>query len=175
LLYEVFQSNILSHQTKQEGTKMKNTNYEIKAKQARQGWIDGTINGHTFQAKVYDEGSEFGINEGRVSKLWVRDEAGRQTIMNYERGWDVRPKTAAHRHLLAALLEYLAALPTLDFWEAIAEGQPTPTTVRMRSGFMAPALMKIDRDGWAKIYDEQTGRVYRRLDPIAVRDLLESK
>jgi hypothetical protein len=45
----------------------------------------------------------------------------------------------------------------------------------MASGYEADALMKIDRDGWAKIYDAQTGQIYRRLDPIAVRGLLESK
>ena len=102
---------------------MAKTIYEIKAKQNRGGWIEGTINGIRFQAKVYDEGSEFGINEGRVSKLWVRDENQRQTVLNYERGWDVRPNTAAEHRLLEALLGYLEALPTIETWEAIAEGQ----------------------------------------------------
>ena len=154
---------------------MKNTNYEIKARQTKAGWIEGTINGLKFNAKVFDEGSEFGINASRVSKLWVCNEATRQIVFGYERGWDKKPKTAAERHLLEALLAYLEALPTSEFWEEIAEGQPTPTTVRMRSGYEAPALMKIGSTGWAKIYDEQTGRVYKRLDPLAVRDLLEGK
>ena len=154
---------------------MKNTAYEIQAKKTRQGWINGTINGYAFQALLFDEGSEFGINEGRVSKLWVRDEARMQTIMNYERGWDIRPRAAAERRLLEALLEYLENLPTAETWEALAEGQPVPTKVRLRSGCEADALMKIDREGWAEIYDAQTGQVYRRLDPIAVRDLLENK
>jgi len=153
---------------------MKTKNHEIKARQTRQGWIDGTAGGYRFQAKIYDEGSEFGINESRVSKLWVKDEAQHQAIMNYERGWDVRPKTAAHRHLLEALLEYLEALPTADFWEEIAEGQPIPTWVRMRSGDEIPALMAIDCTGWAKVYDPQTRLVYKNLDPITVLDLLES-
>ena len=154
---------------------MAKTNYEIKAKQNRGNWIEGTINGARFHAKVYGEGSEFGINEGRVSKLWVRDEGKKQTILNYERGWDVRPKLAAERRLLEALLAYLEALPTIETWEALAESQPTPTKMRMRSGCEVDALMKIDSDGWAKIYDAQTGLVYKRLDPIAVRDMLESK
>ena len=149
--------------------------YEIRAKQARDGWIIGTVGGYSFQAKIYDEGSEFGIDEGRVSKLWVRDEATRQTVINYERGWDVQPKTAAHRHALDALLAYLAALPTAEFWEEIAQGQPTPTTVRMQSGYEVPALMKIDSDGYATIYDAQTNRVYKKLDPVAVRDLLDGR
>jgi len=154
---------------------MAKTNYEIKAKQNRGNWIEGTIDSLRFQAKVYDEGSEFGINEGRVSKLWVCNEAQRQIIMCYERGWDVRPKLAAERRLLEALLAYLEALPTIETWEALAESQPTPTKMRMRSGCEVDALMKIDSDGWAKIYDAQTGLVYKRLDPIAVRDMLESK
>jgi len=149
--------------------------YEIKAKQGWQNWITGMVGGYGFQAKIYDEGSELGIDGGRVSKLWVRDEATRLVAMNYERGWDVRPKTAAHRRLLTALLEYLAALPTTEMWEELAEGQPIPTTARMRSGFEAPALMKIDRDGYATIYDEQTGQVYKKLDPIAVRDFLDRR
>jgi len=154
---------------------MTKANHEIKARQTREDWIDGTIDGLRFQAKVYDEGSEFGINEGRVSKLWVRDEALRQTILNYERGWDIKPTKAAERRLLEALLEYLEALPTIETWEAIAEGQPTPTKVRVRSGALVDALMKIGSDGWAKIYDAQTGLTYKRLDPIAVRDMLEAK
>jgi len=154
---------------------MAKTTYEIKARQNRDCWIEGTIDGIRFQAKVYDEGSEFGINGARVSKLWVCNEAQRQIVMYYERGWEVKPKTAAGRRLLEALLAYLEALPTMDFWEELAEGKPTPVTVQMRSGYEAPALMKIDREGWAKIYDAQTGQVYKHLDPIAVRDLLEAQ
>ena len=45
----------------------------------------------------------------------------------------------------------------------------------MRSGYEVDALIKIDRDGWAKICDALSGQVYKRLDPIAVRDMLEAK
>jgi hypothetical protein len=154
---------------------MTKATYKIKAKQNREGWVEGTINGYRFHAKAYDEGSEFGLNQGRVSKLWIRDDAQAQTIANYERGWDVRPRKATDRRVLEALVEYLEALPTAETWEALAEGQPTPTQVRMKSGCLVDALMKIDATGWTKIYDAQSGQVYKRLDPIAVRDLLESK
>ena len=33
-------------------------------------WREGTIEGHHFQAAVYDEPSVYGINEGRISKLF---------------------------------------------------------------------------------------------------------
>ena len=45
--------------------------------------------GYSFSAKVYDRASGFGINNGRVSKLTVWRDG--QEIMNYDRGWDVRP------------------------------------------------------------------------------------
>lgn len=39
----------------------------IKVTQVSGNWQIGTIDGIKFNAKVYDEGSEFGINEGNVS------------------------------------------------------------------------------------------------------------
>lgn len=49
------------------------------------------------ECKVYDEGSVYGINEGRISKLYVRDEKSRKVLANYDRGWDIEPvdETAA--------------------------------------------------------------------------------
>ena len=38
-------------------------------------WREGMIEGYHFQAAVYDEPSVYGINEGRISKLMVWDEA----------------------------------------------------------------------------------------------------
>lgn len=46
-----------------------------------------------FWAKVYEEGSEFGINGGRISKLSIKLN-GKETC-NYERGWDIRPTDEA--------------------------------------------------------------------------------
>ena len=36
-------------------------------------WYTGTVDGCWFQAKVYDQPSTFGIHEGRISKLLLRD------------------------------------------------------------------------------------------------------
>jgi hypothetical protein len=47
---------------------------------------------YTYWAKVYDEGSIYGIDEGRISKLEVRDSADR-IVINYDRGWDLEPQT----------------------------------------------------------------------------------
>lgn len=61
-------------------------------------WKEGTI-GIPFKdggnkiahywAKVYDEGSEFGIDEGRISKLTIKIDG--KTVVNYDRGWDIEP------------------------------------------------------------------------------------
>ena len=51
--------------------------------------IDGTK--VEYWVKHYEEGSEFGINEGRISKLDCR--ADGEMILHYERGWDIEPQT----------------------------------------------------------------------------------
>ena len=59
----------------------------------REGTIGVPVNGETkiahYWAKVYDEGSEFGIDGGRISKLQIRIDG--VTVVNYDRGWDIRP------------------------------------------------------------------------------------
>ena len=53
-------------------------------------WSKGIINGYEYWVKHFAEGSEFGINGGRISKLAIRDQQGRW-LVNYDRGWDQRP------------------------------------------------------------------------------------
>lgn len=62
-------------------------------------WHEGTIgipiNGTTgtriahYWVKAYDEGSEFGINGGKISKRRITMDG--QTVVNYDRGWDIEP------------------------------------------------------------------------------------
>ncbi len=42
-----------------------------------------------FWAKVYDEGSIYGIDEGRISKLKITIDG--RTVVSYDRGWDIEP------------------------------------------------------------------------------------
>lgn len=43
--------------------------------------------------KCFDEpSSEYGIDGGRISKLWIKNTATDTVVANYDRGWDVRPK-----------------------------------------------------------------------------------
>ena len=43
---------------------------------------------YEYTAKVYETGSKFGINKGRISKLTINREG--IIVLNYDRGWDIR-------------------------------------------------------------------------------------
>lgn len=60
-------------------------------------WIQGRTNGFKWCMNHYEEGSIYGINGGKISKLWIQRERNEEIIVNYDRGWDVAPtkKTAA--------------------------------------------------------------------------------
>ena len=87
--------------------------YQITSRAKRDHWVDGTIESFRFQAKVFDEGSKYGIDGGRVSKLFVWDASigFGSCIVCYDRGWDVRPKGNEQQELLRALIKYLEVLP----------------------------------------------------------------
>lgn len=66
----------------------------------------GTVNDHPayrFSAKVFDRGSEFGIEDGRISKLHVwNNDTG---VFDYSRGWGDRPRTSEHFEVLLKQLD----------------------------------------------------------------------
>lgn len=73
-------------------------------------WKDGVFKGLTWSAKIFNEGSECGINGGRVSKLWVSNggEIGnRKVYLNYDRGWDIEPETEELKQWLDEFLQYV--------------------------------------------------------------------
>lgn len=64
-------------------------------------WVEGYEDNTFFQAKLYDEPSPFGIDGGRVSKLFISGGA------NYDRGWDYGSDHA----LVAPVVNYLESTP----------------------------------------------------------------
>lgn len=65
-------------------------------------WSEGTIGLNAFSesketrvahywVKHFEEGSEFGIDGGRISKLTIKIDG--RTVVNYDRGWDIEPET----------------------------------------------------------------------------------
>ena len=69
-------------------------------------WCKGEIGKFKFEAKLFDVGSTFGIDNGRISKLMIWDEKIRQkkknifkaAIVNYDRGWDIEPIKANKKY-----------------------------------------------------------------------------
>lgn len=83
----------------------------LDADRVESGWITASIAGLWCQAKVYDEGSSYGINGGRISKLtictsllWNPD----AVVFHYDRGDDVNNIDAKS---LKFILRELEALP----------------------------------------------------------------
>lgn len=55
-----------------------------------------------YWVKHFEEGSECGIDNGRISKLMIK--VGGQVTANYDRGWDIKSKDSATKRALAILL-----------------------------------------------------------------------
>ena len=51
-------------------------------------WLFGLVDDYPFFAKVCDEASGFGIDCGRVIKLYIASKQDAKEIASYERGWD---------------------------------------------------------------------------------------
>ena len=74
-------------------------------------WVTGTIAGHMFQALVFEdhpECKEYELETSRISKLWLRRQADRQVVANFDRGWDQEPETDAAREIVGFLAAGIA-------------------------------------------------------------------
>lgn len=71
-------------------------------------WVEGRVGNLTFEAKLYDEPSIFGIDKGRVSKLTIYNQCG-DWIVNYDRGWDISPNEYMDEY--QAVMELLDSSP----------------------------------------------------------------
>ena len=79
------------------------------------GWVTAIINGRWVQAKVYDEPSRFGINNGRVSKCVIGKTSTRDQNKNfldqmdyaYDRGLDFNNLSADDLNSIITQLEKL--------------------------------------------------------------------
>ena len=79
---------------------------EIKGRRSNSNWVHGTVtvddgSKFDFEAKVYDEPSQFGIETdrfsggGNISKLGVHRTGAMYDprVLSYERGWDEEEET----------------------------------------------------------------------------------
>lgn len=74
-------------------------------------WSEGIItspttgNRYKYWVKHYEEPSEaFGIDGGKISKLTIRKLNDGRDVVNYDRGWDVKPAGEV-RAVYAMILE----------------------------------------------------------------------
>lgn len=69
-------------------------------------WCESTLSvcGETYQyhMKQYEEGSAFGIDGGRISKLTMTRDG--KTVCRYDRGWDIKPSDPGAELALDILL-----------------------------------------------------------------------
>ncbi|MDD4291063.1 MAG: hypothetical protein PHX51_02330 [Clostridia bacterium] len=69
-------------------------------------WKKGSVrvNGivYLYWIKVYDVGSEFGIDGGKISKITMK--RGDKEVCNYDRGWDIQPTDANDKLALELIL-----------------------------------------------------------------------
>ncbi len=90
------------------GDSLKITKTEGRQLNASGTWVGGSIAGHTFQVLVFEdhaENEEYELGTSRISKLWLRRQADRQVVANFDRGWDQQPTTDDAR----AIVDFLAA------------------------------------------------------------------
>lgn len=67
-------------------------------------WYEGHVDGYYVHARVFDEPSKFGINDGRISALMVVPKQGdglSRALVNYDRGWDGGLPKAPYRSVVA--------------------------------------------------------------------------
>jgi len=96
---------------------------DIKFIEFRKGenWVRGNVNKgeYTFSAKLFDQGSIFGIKEGRVSKLCIfkgkRQDGFKNVFVNYDRGWDIEPQTKEEQNVYEYVLDFLENAPKNRF------------------------------------------------------------
>ncbi len=76
-------------------------------------WVEGTYLGFKYQAKIFVTPSDYGIKGARrISKLWIQDKEIKETVLNYDRGWDVGYKTRGTFKGLMERLEMYAQTTT---------------------------------------------------------------
>lgn len=56
-----------------------------------------------YWVKHFEEGSKFGIDGGRISKLMLKENG--TVVANYDRGWDIKPTDEESEIALAILMK----------------------------------------------------------------------
>ena len=69
-------------------------------------WKEGSLKVYSsifhYWIKVYETGSQWGIDGGKVSKLTLKRDG--KIVANYDRGWDIKPTCKEAEMALCILL-----------------------------------------------------------------------
>ena len=71
-------------------------------------WIKGTVAGYQFDCLVFPEHADYPdyeLESSRISKLWLKKIDGGETMANFDRGWDIQPRTK----YVGKIVDFLAA------------------------------------------------------------------
>ena len=104
------------------------------------GWTFGTATfdstPYLFSMKNFLIPSQFGINNGCISKLSISRGNDLNWIVNYDRGWDIRPKGDDIKTVYKALLElFNDTMPEdcLPYWKKSVGMADTVKTARPKT------------------------------------------
>ena len=61
---------------------------------ALNNWILGIVGPFRFAIVHFPDPSKYGIDGGRISKLWIAPRGGGPEAASYDRGWSTRPDPA---------------------------------------------------------------------------------
>lgn len=88
---------------------------QFKYFKSKDNYVSGIVGDeYRFGAKLFDEPSDYGINNGRVSKLMIVDLNENEMIMNYDRGWDIYP-SEENKDVYDDVLNFLEKAPKTRF------------------------------------------------------------
>jgi len=71
-------------------------------------WVAGSILGHSFSALIFPAHAlrpGYELGRSRISKLDIRRDIDDELVVNFDRGWDIRPATET----AAAIVEILSS------------------------------------------------------------------
>ena len=88
--------------------------YEITFKEIDENDVSGTVNNYGFSARVHNGEQKYGIYGGRVSKLLIWDKKTVGVVMDYERGWRVKPLNGDIEGIMLVLVQFFNSAPNIE-------------------------------------------------------------
>lgn len=91
------------------------SDHKITVDTVLNNWLAGTVDKLPYAVKVCDEKSKYGIDGGRIIKLYLFTVNSDIEIVTYERGW-IKYPASKHEDSMDALIAYCEKLPPAAGW-----------------------------------------------------------